>query len=494
MFYGQNLPKATKSIVKIKLSDFSKGVNTTLNDAVLPLNYAVNTYNFDFNSGSLIDGLGAKELEIKYQNSTKKFIVPAGVDFILGCWTYVRYDSALDEYVPLLIIYGDDENMYYGRVLGNDNTFTSMNCSFGNMPNCINLRVGGEDFFYVFGEGKILKFDGTNNTSVFTENVPSITSLAYHAGRLFATISGDENKLMFSDDLNPTNWNVSAFEGGYIELADARGRLKRVIEAGGFVYIIREYGITRLQAYGLQSDFSIKNMYLSTGKIYSNTAVLCGRIIVVLCQDGLYYFNGRDMKKIDVGLDGYFKNVDNENAVAAFLDGKYYLACKLNFADNKAIGCESGSYTNNALIELDLNNFDIKIARGINIQYITPLQVAGIDKVIMCANQENSSILAEICNNGANLSHITTKNWQSPFTDFGYPNFNKILKNLILYTKNNIKIEINADGKVYNFEAKGGINPSKIPIYLRGNRFSISFVSDSVGNEISSPYVELELV
>ena len=494
MFYSQNLPNNTKSLLKVKFSDFSKGINTKLSESVLPVNYAVNSYNYNFNTGSLISGLGVKELELTYSGVTKRFVTPQGVSRIIRCWPYIRYDTLLNSYVPIVMVYCDDGNFYYGRVLGIDTSLTSLNVSFSDMPNCLTLRVNNKDCFFAFGQGKIMMFDGTNVPTVYTENVPNITSLAYYAGRLFATVSGDENKLIFSDDLNPTNWNISSFEGGFIELTGERGRLKKVIEANNFLYIIREYGISRLSGFGLQSDFSIKNLYLSTGKLYYNSAILCGNVILVLCKDGIYYFNGSDMRKLDLGIDKYFDGVDNDDAVGAFLDGKYYLACRLNFNDGRTLGCEVQPYTNNALIDLDLNTFDINILRGVDISYMNPLQVAGVDKLMLCSKGDNQDLIGEICYNGYIFSDSTTKIWQSPQTDLGYTNYKKVLKGITLNTKSDIKVIFKIDDKTFNFDVKGDIKPVRVPLYLVGNKFSITFESDSNDCRISNPILEIELL
>ena len=79
MFYTENLPNLNKTSLRVKLSDFSKGINTTVTENILPLNYAVNTYNFDFNSGALTEGLGLKELEIKNESTTKVMNTPENV-------------------------------------------------------------------------------------------------------------------------------------------------------------------------------------------------------------------------------------------------------------------------------------------------------------------------------------------------------------------------------------------------------------------------------
>ncbi|MBO5103410.1 MAG: hypothetical protein J6C13_04930, partial [Clostridia bacterium] len=119
MIYSQKLPNNLKSNLKVTLSDFSKGINTKISENLLPLNYAVNSFNFDFNSGSLTQGLGLKELEIPYYNDlVKKFDTPEGVTKIERFWLFTRYDAGIDGYVPLLMVYSDDKKLYYGRFEG----------------------------------------------------------------------------------------------------------------------------------------------------------------------------------------------------------------------------------------------------------------------------------------------------------------------------------------------------------------------------------------
>ena len=269
MIYSQKLPNNLKSNLKVTLSDFSKGINTKISENLLPLNYAVNSFNFDFNSGSLTQGLGLKELEIPYYNDlVKKFDTPEGVTKIERFWLFTRYDAGIDGYVPLLMVYSDDKKLYYGRFEGSLTTLVDTGVTFDDMPNCINWRLSDGDNFIACSKNKIVKFDGINQPIEYSEDVPAISSVALYAGRLFATSSGDENILWFSDDLNPMNWKKSQFEGGYIELGGERGRLKKVIESNNYLYIIRDFGITRLTGWGIQSDFVVKNMYLTKMRVY----------------------------------------------------------------------------------------------------------------------------------------------------------------------------------------------------------------------------------
>lgn len=495
MFYPQKLPQNIKTNLKIMLSDFSKGINTNITQNLLPLNYAVNSYNFDFNRQSLSTGLGLKELVIPVGvNSVKSFIAPDEVQQILRFWQYTKYDAQTDTYIPVLMLYCDDENMYNARLKTNLNQFYPINSTFFDVPNGINYRIDEGDCFFACGEGKIVKYSGAVPV-VYNENVPRITSVAMHAGRLFATVNGDQNVVWFSDDLDPTNWNVSNFEGGYIELTGERGVCKKVIEANNLLVVIREFGITKISGWGLQDNFVVKNMYLSTGRLYYETAKLCGRIIIILSTDGLYYFDGDSMNKINLGIEEMFVGVDNSSAIGAFLDGKYYLACKLNFDDGNSIGCEQMNvFKNNALIELDLNTFNYTIMRGVDIVFMDGIRGENFSKLGILINGQNSNKIYELTRDGIINGVPAPKYWVSPFTDMGYPNYKKVIRSLTINTATDIKITICADNRSYDFEVKGNKLPVRVPIDISCLRFNVAFCCTKAECEISNPLLQVSLV
>lgn len=491
MFYSEKIPNTTKSSLRISLSDFSKGLNTLATENLLPLNYAVNTFNFDFNHGGLKTGLGIRELTFYNGEYSKNMIVPSGKK-VLKFWHFKRFDKTINDFSPFLMIYCDDGVIYAGRLATQDTAFYDVGISFDTKPNALNYRIDGVDNFLCLAPNKMITYNGLDEPKVFTENIPSITSVALHAERLFATTGGDQSQLWFSDDLNPTNWNVDQFDGGYIELTDERGTLKKVVESNNYLYIIREFGISRVSGWGLQDDFTVKNLYLSTGKIYYNSAVLCGDVIMMMCRDGVYCFNGASMQRLNLGIDKYIKDVENNNACGAFLDGKYYLACRLNFDDSREIASETDySSVNNALIEYDLTTGAINIMRGIDICDMAPFQTEWFSKLVVCLRNEGA--LYEITHLGRSLGIPTTKVWTSPYTDMGYALYKKNIKAIYLNTKSNITLIINADGKEYNFEVERADNPVRVPINLAAYKFNITFYCDSDECEISNPQIEVEL-
>ena len=492
MFYTENIPNISKNNLRVKFSDFSKGINTNIAENILPLNYAVNAFNYDFNSGALTPGLGLKELEIYNGSTTKNMFMPEVGVSIKKFWHFRRYDHSLNQFSPLLMVYTDNEKIFMGRLMTQDYFFYDTGKTFDTEPTGINYRIDDTDCFLCCSPNEIAVFNGTTTPTTYSNNVPDITSVALHAGRLFATTGGDQSQLWFSDDLNPTNWNVSAFEGGYIELTDERGTLKKVIESNNYLYVIREYGITRVSGWGLQDEFTVTNLYLTTGKLYHNSAVLCGGVIMMLCRDGIYYFTGSTMQKLELGLDKYFKNVDNSNAIGAFLDGKYYLACRLNF-DDATIGCESATYVNNALIEYDLENGNINILRGVDICSLTPFQTEWFSKLVVCRRDAETNKLSEVTHDGLIYNTPTKKVWTSAMTDIGYPAYKKAIRSLCLNTTKDVEITIKTDEKAYNFNVKGSNSPVKVPINLITKKLSITFSSNTTDCEISNPELEVSL-
>ena len=57
---------------------------------------------------------------------------------------------------------------------------------------------------------------------------PKITSMCIHDNRMFATIQGEARSIIFSEELNPINFNVSSDEGGYINMQDDFGNVTKL--------------------------------------------------------------------------------------------------------------------------------------------------------------------------------------------------------------------------------------------------------------------------
>ena len=135
MFYTEKLPNNNKSLLKVKLSDFSKGINTKVSENILPLNYAVNTFNYSYSSGALKEGLGLKVLEMPDLVGVPRSIpTPEGVTKIINAWLFRRYDNAGKRFSPYLMIYCDDKKLYYWRVSTYEDLYLDTGLTFNVEP------------------------------------------------------------------------------------------------------------------------------------------------------------------------------------------------------------------------------------------------------------------------------------------------------------------------------------------------------------------------
>lgn len=495
MFYSDILPLNTQTTLNVKLSDFSSGINTKIDTNLLPLNVARNSYNFNFSTGALTTGMGFKTLTLPTAYNDKTFVIPEGVTGIERLWIYKRYDPDAKKYSPLIVIYTSEKEFYWALVETTSNQFFKLsNITFSAAPIGINLRTNGTDKFFfcpTSSSDSLTVWDGVNLPQSYP-SAPVLTSVDYHANRLFATIGGDKSQVWFSSDLNPTNWTVSSFDGGFIELTDPRGALNKVVSYNNYLYIIRELGITRVSGYGQQTDFVVRNLSQSNSRIFSNTASLCGDRLMMLCQDGIYQFDGLELRKLTLGFESLFEGVDNSSACGAFLDGKYYVACRMNF--NDYVSKNDDGLTNNALIEYDIKTSEYSILRGVDIRGLTVLHHNNIHKLIANFGGDHIAKIGELTHDGKLFDVNTQKVWESPMTDMGYPGKNKIIKSITLLNKFESKIAIFANGESYYFNIPASKNRAvKVPINLRCNTFAVGFYSTESDAYISNPQMEINL-
>ena len=184
-----------------------------------------------------------------------------------------------------------------------------------------------------------------------------------------------------------------------------------------------------------------------------------------------------------------FDGVYNDNAKSAYFNGCYYLACNLNFDDEEVIGCEAGEYTNNALIELDVKSGEYNIMRGVDIQNMIVIKDVTEHTLLVCYKDGVNVKLGQISHNGKIKDVPTKKLWTSPKTDFNLPLKDKVLKEIILTSESDAKLKVTCDNSQYYFNIMGSNKPQHVKILKKGRYFSLDFLSDVAGVNISNPQV-----
>jgi len=482
-----NYPTEGKLILSIP--SFEDGINTIFDPSLTNLKYAKEIHNFGFKDGSLKNGLGFSDL-IKEISSTNEEFDSLNRDLktlgsIERVFHFYKYNSESNTRDDKLILIDDDYGLYYINLYDQNKTIKSLrNIIFTSLPVGVRYRLNGEDVMIFSSETDNMVVWNGVDLPYEVLDAPKISSMAIHYERLFATVDKEKNSVWFSDDLDPTNWSVNLDEAGFIELIDERGALLKVVSFCDYIYIFRENGISRLTAYGDQSNFAVSNLFVSSGKIYASSVCVCGDRIIFLASDGLYRFDGVNTTKILGNIAKNIKNNNDEKISACYYNGCYYLACNYEF-EHHTDYCKD-TFFSNAILEIDINTYKmLNITHGVNVKYLTSFSTDKIEGVIALVNTSNSSEyqMCKIDNSGKYLESNLEKSWISNTSGVSDPNKQKTLKKIYVESREDFVLHIYHDNK----ETALFFNGSSLPIVKRVNipLYNFSFKINSNSNNPS---------
>lgn len=506
MFYKKNIKSNNLEYVQLNLSTFSNGVNTNVDENLLPYKYAKLAYNYKMEDGALKTGYGFEVAKFPKSKDNPNELISmtfGNVSDIKKVWLFRYYSDYYKTIRPRIMYYTVNGlvnyNILYTETAIYNAIFDRVNGGslkyFTSEPNAIYYRLNSNDVCIFTSPTDNMYIHNPEYSDSEFEDAPKFTSMCIHYERLFATVSGKESKtLWFSDDFDPTNWNISLTEAGTIEMADDLGPLNKVLSFKDYVYVFRDFGISKVSAYGNQEDFSVYQIYSPSGKIYENTVTICGDQIIFLAKHGLYSFNGYNITKIDTNINEYIKGISNENAKGCFYGGKYYLACRMDFKDNLKIGYENEiDFINNALLELDLSTYEINITRGVDINSLCAYEDNLFSRLYCSFNKGETQKVGMLNNSGTYFGTPMVKKWTSPMGSLGYLDKTKHIKEISIISKYDITIEIKTDLQTKSYSVKGSSVPQKIKTMIKGKLVEISFISNTSDAYICYPQITIGL-
>lgn len=498
MFYPNLKLRKSVSSAKVNFTEFQKGMETTVDEALLPYKTAKMSYNFDVKKGALTNGYGFKELELpKALTQGDRKLIPPG-EAIKKMWVYRYFYDKHQFFEPELIVLTQSGKLYFACIHDESPYILpiTQDVIFTEVPNAVNYNLNSVDTLILCSKADGMWKYALNQGVKKIENAPAIISMCLHYERLFAIVGGEQNRLAFSANLDPTDWSEDLSSGGFIEMQDERGRLSKVISFNDYIYVFREYGVTKVSAYGDQTDFNVSHLFISSVKLYGDTVCVCGNKILLLARDGIHSFDGYSTKRLNLGIDELFKNVENDNACSVYFKNKFLLACRLNFNDDQKICCENyeNGYTNNALLEIDLSTNEISITRGVDIASMLVIDDKNVAKVAVCFNGEHANKIGEITNDGKLFGDPLKKSWLSPKSNLGYPTKVKQIKECFIKTKTPCKIKVITDKESKEFFVKGKEVSQRVKLNIFGEQIQVGFESEEAGDTyISCPQITLEI-
>lgn len=497
MYYNKKQPRQNSKSYTYSLADFSKGVNRDVDENALSMDYAYMAYNVKYKDKALKQGHGIKDLTTPSLKSgeTLTFQAPISDAKPLRIWnTHITAETTGTER-DILLVYCDNGYIYKSFMPTYAPVFTKIFTEpFTSIPTVINYKYNGKYVSVICSPTDDMYLWNLDTTPVKSTKNLHLTSLCSHYERLFATTSTNKHQVRFSKDFDITNWNETSDAGGFIELVDDRGNINKVLSLNDYVYLIRDLGISRLSAYGDQSEFSVTHICHTSNLIYANTATVCGDRIVYLATDGLYYCVGSSVYKYNIKINDLFDKTALNTACACYYDGKYYLSARMNFDDGKNISCESETdYKNNVLIEFDLQTQKLNITRGIDICAMTSFVFDGWQRLAVLFNGANNQKIGQLTDDGKIFDSATKKCWQSPATDLSTL-AQKSVRSISLISPTNVDITIKTERESQTLHVLGSDKLQKLVCNVKGVKISVAIESNSQTLHISNLSLDIDVL
>lgn len=458
------------------------GIVNSSDESVTGLAYAKSCHNFAFEKGVINGKIGIDPASGYYVFPSlirHEYPTFATDKKIVNVFHYRKLSDSFKRSDDRLVVVLADTSVWYTSMFKQDTWHQFENFYLSGSPDAVNYNYKSNDVLLVSSCDDGL-FIVNDHVVSYCSNAPKFSSIAVHNERVFGTVSGVNNQVWFSDDFDPSNWQVSPTEGGYINFADDLGSAIKVVSFLNYLYVFRDYGILRLTAYGDQNDFIMKKVFTDTGRIYKDSIVLCGDKIMFCAEDGVYAFDGYDA--VRVGKE--FPIISDKRFVCGgYLENKYYLGCRLD---------EIESENNNAVVVFDTETKDVSVLSGVQVSSFCSVKSANGSDVICTFGDGNKHRLGMISKSGKLFGAATEKVYESPETTLGSPTY-KTVRGASIFSKYPITLGVVLDGKEYDFAVNGGDEQRYIPVEKCGVRVQFKIKSTEQNAYVAPLAVDLDV-
>lgn len=477
---AKKYPNASQYTTKV--ISFASGIDQSKYSNILSTQKAYFTKNFSFKSGALLGGYGFIYAPFTYAPTEQTEPVLLEEAFSLEnaeLFFYKRFDFTTNQRDDALLIVTQNYDILY-LSLQTKQVQVVASGVFTSMPTGFCYRLNSDDVF-IFSNTTDGMFVLNHMSLEHFVDAPDVTSMCVHYERCFACSGGEAQRVWFSEDLDPTNWNVSLDEAGFIDLLDERGRLLKVVSFHDYVYIFREYGISRLSAIGEQTSFSVTHLYNTSGRIYAKTVAVSGDRILFLAEDGLYSFDGVDTTCILKELAPLLKVQNSKEPFAIYSCGEYRLFTHI-LHENAVIPC---------LFCVNPVSKEYMLTCDVDIHSMASVQTDNLATTMVLCEKEGTVCVMELNESGSLDGAHLEKVWQSGFTDFGIPEKVKTLRKITLTTLTDITITLLSETSRVVYTLHGNASPQTIVTLFSGKRMSFTITTTSHQPEISNMQLTL---
>lgn len=475
------------NVVKKKLV-IDKFDNYTDNSLNFDKVYAKSFYNYyPTNRLNNSSGVGVAKFPISKINLSEQElnISSSGINEVKGVTYFKQYFPASGNTQHRILVYGDDKKLYINQLLDYDyDLYWLYKLEFNSAPVTLTYKKDDADAIILACEDSMVVWK-TNFSPYKISNVPIITSMCINDGVLFCTIKDPAYKVWYATDLDAENiGNISKYSGN-ISLDDELGYARKILTFNENLYVFRDYGISKINFISTDNILT-SQVYVSDTKIFANTVHVCGNVIMFMTKNGLYAYNGVKVSKINTTISSML-DFSNERIVASSLAGKYYLALRLRFDDDKQFFCEQDDYINNAIVVLDSSDYSYEIIRGVDVASMLAVKTEVFEKLLLTFNTGHTDKVGQIIEESTCFNESLPKFWASG--ELIENNKRKMATKLTVYAKQDVKINVIHDDYSTSFTTfSSGLNVFNFKIGFNMLRLEVS--SDEVDSSVDR--IELE--
>ena len=487
MYYQKNLTIKKSKEKDFEYDLFANSQNFEDDTNTLKIGEPHIVYNFISQDGTLKSGYGFKDIAMPTNetNLDDEVVIKLRGNEVKKIWKLKWYDKNEDKNKYYLFYYNDEPKVCFDNIFNTRLASFVINTTFTQTPYVTYYRYNSQDAMLLSGEGGNLTLLTAGDTKT-NENAPRIISCCRQYGKLFAITAQARGTLVYNEDPDILNWSDEKTKD--LDFSDERGDLNRIISFNDYLFIFRDFGITKISIYGSDGEFEINHIYQSDSYIYPNSIAQSGENIYFLEGNKIKVFNGSSVKDVKIDCLSVLDGCDNRFAYGECFCGKYYLACRGNFKEGK-VGCENNEegYKNNLLIVFDLASNHLDIVRGVDINELLALNNRFKSKLIACFNNEYKNRIGELTQDGMVFGAKLNSYWESGVTDFDEHGKLKRIKSFLIKSVQDCKITLSSERSSKTFSVKGKQSIQKIKANVLGNQFVVKI--EGGNNEYISNFV-----
>lgn len=460
------------------------GVDAYSNEDTLPLSWCRYGYNVKIENGRIKENFGINSAKINTLYIPNSLALGSKIK-VASIYRCYDYEKNIVNNILIMQLYNG--KIYYFVFAEHKYYYSGLQIS--DKVRFLNYHANDKDLCLLLTDGaKSYTFDGSKFTEI---TAPPSVGGCVHNTRVFS-VNDKTNKLSFSKELDPTNWNVSATEGGYINFIDEGGALTGAISFKNSVYVFKKYAIYRLNAYVDQTDYALSKVFSTNNEIYFDTVAICNETMIFLAEDGFYSFDGYNLKRILGGLTPLI--ADKSVSHAVYYGNKYYIATALEKHGETVGDEERETMVRNGIIHYDIISGEAGIYRGSNVSGFVPFVADGTNMMLLIFGGDlRGMAIGMFTDDGKVFGHPLQKKWVSPYTDLGNLDKIKVLKKVFIRSGQDVKLTLKLD-KEYDITLPGANFVRYVPVNKRAERVGFSVSTNGEKLDVSGLLMEFDFV